>query len=298
MAQVSIIVPCYNQAKYLSEALLSVYNQTYQNWECIIVNDGSPDNTEEVALEWCKKDERFRYLKKENGGLSSARNAGLKVASGQYIQFLDADDAIDRNKFSIQVNELSKIKDYALSYTDYFNSTETNLLVSYPLRYLTPRFKSSNFLHELIANWESKLSIPCHCFLFGSNLFKDNNIEFDESLPNHEDWDCWMKIFNLNPKVLFLDQRLATYRIQSASMCQDVNALKKGFSRAVVKQQKIHKGNKEEYKLLKIKYNVINYGVTNPYTFVCILFNYSRKLKVNINKLLPASLKKSSGKDH
>lgn len=66
---VSVIVPCYNQAKYLSEALQSVLDKTYENWECIIVNDGSPDNTEEVAKQWVEKDSRFKYFYKENGGL-------------------------------------------------------------------------------------------------------------------------------------------------------------------------------------------------------------------------------------
>lgn len=74
LSLISVIVPCYNQAQYLDECLQSVLDQTYQNWECIIVNDGSPDNTEEIALRWTKKDSRFRYLKKENEGLSSARN--------------------------------------------------------------------------------------------------------------------------------------------------------------------------------------------------------------------------------
>lgn len=77
-ALISIIVPCYKQAHYLGEALQSVLEQTYENWECIIINDGSPDNTEIVAKKWIEKDVRFRYLYKENGGLSSARNAGIK----------------------------------------------------------------------------------------------------------------------------------------------------------------------------------------------------------------------------
>ena len=94
MPKVSIIVPCYNQAEYLAEALDSVFSQSYSDWECIIVNDGSPDNTEEVANEYCEKDSRFKYLKKENGGLSSARNAGIKASFGKYILPLDADDKI------------------------------------------------------------------------------------------------------------------------------------------------------------------------------------------------------------
>ena len=91
---ISIIVPCYNQAHFLNEVLQSVLDQSYSNWECIIVNDGSPDNTEEIALVWCTKDKRFRYVKKENGGLSSARNAGITISQGEYILPLDADDKI------------------------------------------------------------------------------------------------------------------------------------------------------------------------------------------------------------
>jgi len=95
---VSIIIPCYNQANYLTYSLASVLEQTYTNWECIIVNDGATDNTKEVAKEWCAKDNRFVYVEKQNGGLSSARNAGINVAKGDYIQFLDADDILVTNK--------------------------------------------------------------------------------------------------------------------------------------------------------------------------------------------------------
>jgi glycosyltransferase involved in cell wall biosynthesis len=91
---VSVIIPCYNQAQFLSDAIKSVLSQTSQEWECIIVNDGSTDNTEEIAVDWCKKDSRFKYLIKENGGLVSARNEGIKIAQRKYILPLDADDKI------------------------------------------------------------------------------------------------------------------------------------------------------------------------------------------------------------
>ena len=90
MPLISVIVPCYNQAQYLDECLQSVLDQTYTDWECIIVNDGSPDNTEDVAKKWVEKDTRFIYLSKENGGLSSARNAGIEIAKGEWILPLDA----------------------------------------------------------------------------------------------------------------------------------------------------------------------------------------------------------------
>ena len=94
---ISVIVPCYNQAQYLDECLQSVLDQTYQNWECIIVNDGSPDHTEEIAKRWLEKDNRFRYIYKDNGGLSSARNAGIREAKGEYLFFLDSDDSLNGN---------------------------------------------------------------------------------------------------------------------------------------------------------------------------------------------------------
>ena len=98
MPKISIIVPCYNQSQFLDACLHSVFTQSHSNWECIIVNDGSTDRTEEISLAWCKKDDRFFYNRKENGGLSSARNIGLEASKGNYIQFLDADDLLDVKK--------------------------------------------------------------------------------------------------------------------------------------------------------------------------------------------------------
>lgn len=108
MPKVSVIVPCFNQAGYLPEALGSVLGQTFADWECIIVNDGSPDDTARVAAEWVKRDARFRYIEKANGGLSSARNAGIEAARGQFVQFLDADDALHPRKFELQLAEAAR----------------------------------------------------------------------------------------------------------------------------------------------------------------------------------------------
>lgn len=91
---VTVIVPCFNYAAYLAEALDSVLSQTYQDWECIIVNDGSSDNTEEVALDYCEKDKRFSYYSQENKGVIAARNKGLEMAKGKYVLPLDGDDKI------------------------------------------------------------------------------------------------------------------------------------------------------------------------------------------------------------
>ena len=94
MPAISVIIPIYNVEKYLRGCLDSVKNQTFPDWEAICVNDDSPDNSAEILEEYAKKDARFKIVNKENGGLSDARNAGMAVASGKYILYLDSDDFI------------------------------------------------------------------------------------------------------------------------------------------------------------------------------------------------------------
>ena len=94
MAIVSIIVPIYNVQAYLPECIESVLAQSFHDYEIILVNDGSPDNCADICEKYSQRDSRIRVIHKENGGLSSARNAGLKVATGKYVFFLDSDDVI------------------------------------------------------------------------------------------------------------------------------------------------------------------------------------------------------------
>ncbi len=113
---VSIIITCYNQGQYLHDALNSVLMQSYTKWECIIVNDGSFDNTQEVALRWCAKDVRFAYLFQENRGVAEARNLAITKSTGKYIQFLDADDVLVRDKLSYQVSILESDNQIGIIY--------------------------------------------------------------------------------------------------------------------------------------------------------------------------------------
>jgi glycosyltransferase involved in cell wall biosynthesis len=100
---VSIIVPCYNYGYFLPETLDSILAQSYTKWECIIVDDGSTDNTKDVATTYLITDQRFRYIYQNNRGLSAARNTGIKLSKGSYIQFLDADDLLQEKKLESQI---------------------------------------------------------------------------------------------------------------------------------------------------------------------------------------------------
>ena len=93
--EISIIVPIYNAEKFLPEAIESLINQTFKDIEIILVNDGSPDGSQKICEKYAEKDERIIVVNKENGGLADARNAGMKVATGKYIMFLDADDMFE-----------------------------------------------------------------------------------------------------------------------------------------------------------------------------------------------------------
>jgi glycosyltransferase involved in cell wall biosynthesis len=278
--KISVVIPCYNQARYLPDALRSVLAQTYNNWECIIVNDGSSDDTEQVSQEWLKKDNRFRYLHKQNGGLSSARNAGLMQARGEYMQFLDADDVLHPEKFAIQIRLLENTADNALSISDYFCSLEFDLEQAHPNRYLSPKFKTRDYISELILDWEARLSIPVHAFLFKTSIFKNGNIRFNESLSNHEDWDCWMNIFKLKPEVLFAEDVLATYRIRESAMCADTKSMTRGWLEAITLQMKTFPKKSVEFQLLSKKYKEIKAGIEIETSYLSLFLRILKHISV------------------
>ena len=219
---ISVVVPCYNQAQYLDECLQSVLDQTYPNWECIIVNDGSPDNTEEVAKKWLAKDARFKYYYKENGGLSSARNYGLDKSIGEFIQLLDCDDYLEHDKFTRQVDDLQS-NDVSIS--DYMHKGTNPELIEQ--LYRSPFSQELFSIKDLLLDWETKLSIPCHCV-----LFKKTDLKFNEKLANHEDWVFWVQLFYKNKKIVYNRNVLAFYRYSPTSLSRNEIEMESGFYKA------------------------------------------------------------------
>lgn len=207
---VSIIVPCYNQAHFLDETLQSVLDQTYGGWECIIVNDGSPDDTKEVANKWIEKDKRFKYLYKENGGLSSARNAGIKKSDGVFILPLDSDDVIDVNFLKRLVPELNKDNSLAIvsCYSKFFEKRTSNIV--YELKPNGSTTKSLLYLNQLIA----------------TSLFRKECWEevggYDENMKSgFEDWEFWLNITKRGWRYKIVEEFLFYYRKSKQSMLVD-----------------------------------------------------------------------------
>lgn len=207
---VSIIVPCYNQAHFLNESLISVLNQTYTNWECIIVDDGSPDNTKEVAESWLKKDNRFVYFEKENGGLSSARNAGIKASKGEFILPLDADDIIHKAFLEKLVPELE-------------NNSELAIVTCYSKFFLK---HIDNIIHELKPEGTTYHAILFENKIIATSLYRKACWEdvggYDETMKKgFEDWEFWIAITKNGLEFKFVEEFLFYYRRTKNSMLTD-----------------------------------------------------------------------------
>ncbi|WP_051929324.1 glycosyltransferase family A protein [Flavobacterium sp. 83] len=204
---VSIIVPCYKQAHFLKESLQSVLDQTYSHWECIIVNDGSPDDTESITQKWCALDSRFKYLKKENGGLSSARNAGIAVSRGAYILPLDADDVLHPDYLEKLVPILCNDESLGIvsCYTKFFSIDITKTSFD-----LTPQGTHWGYLlyvNQLIAT--SLYRKECWNRVGG----------YDESMnKGFEDWDFWLNISKRDWNYKIIPEFLFYYRKSKQSM--------------------------------------------------------------------------------
>lgn len=203
---ISIIIPCYNQGRFLNETILSVYNQTYSNWECIIINDGSTDDSEEIVNRWVVKDNRFKYFYKENAGVSSARNLGLEKVNGNYIQFLDSDDIILSTKISKSI-EAIKAFDVQVVCVNYNQFVDSQSLMLGAFSNL----EKYEFTFQNVARyWNAGFTIPIHCFLFKYDVIKDYS--FPIGITAQEDWAMWLQVYQENPKTYFLNEILALYR--------------------------------------------------------------------------------------
>lgn len=215
ITKVSIIVPCYNQGHFLNETLTSVYNQSYTDWECIIINDGSTDNTEQIANQWVHKEARFKYFYKNNGGLSNARNLGLEKAEGEYLMFLDSDDCIHKDKISKSITLITSKKfDIVISDFRMFKTDVSNLKPAFC------NLSEQQFSFEsILLDWDTKFNFPPHCCVFSSHLFE--NLRFNETLKAKEDWFMWIGVFSKNPKLEFINEPLAFYRKNPKSMTKN-----------------------------------------------------------------------------
>jgi glycosyltransferase involved in cell wall biosynthesis len=193
---VSIIVTCYNYGHFLGETLESIRRQVYRDWECIVVDSGSTDDTARVAARFTETDERFRYLYKADEGVSSARNAGLKIFRGDFIQFIDADDQLQKNKIASQAKAFLDFPRADIVYGDvrfYDNGFPSRLRSS------LHGDKPDDWLPRISGKGRAvfRLLRSYNFLVTPSPLIRRRVIEvtggFDERMAALEDWDFWQR---------------------------------------------------------------------------------------------------------
>lgn len=217
---ISIIIPVYNVEIYIEQCLDSIKKQSYQNFEVIIVNDGSQDNTESICKKIVQSDARFKYFSKENGGVSSARNFGLDNANGHYITFIDGDDWVDPNHLEILIKSITENNsDIAIcSYKEFRNNI-------FYIRYYTNKEKhllNFNIMtkEDFLINFPKLLSTNV-CFnnavskLFRRDLVKD--LRFDNKLIYGEDLDFYFRLYLTTKNISFVNEDTYVYRIHGDS---------------------------------------------------------------------------------
>lgn len=215
---ISIIIPCYNQGFFLSETIESVIRQSYTNWECIIVNDGSTDNTPNIAQYYCQKYSKIKYIEQANQGLSSARNNGIKQSQGKYILSLDSDDLIGVTYIEKAIKILEENKNIKIVYC------QAELFGKMHGKWTLPPYSLETIL--------GRNCIFCTAIYSREDFDKTKGYNSNMKY-GFEDWDFWLSIIELNPhcEVHQINEVLFYYRIRKKSMARQLDAKKYDYLR-------------------------------------------------------------------
>nr|WP_315142619.1 glycosyltransferase family 2 protein [uncultured Flavobacterium sp.] len=228
---VSIIIPTYNRAHLIGETLDCVLTQTYSNWECIVVDEGSTDKTHTLLADYSNRDSRFRYIVKPadiKKGASISRNLGLKIAKGEFIQFLDSDDILAPNKIEVQLDLLKKESKYTISTCMWgkFN------VLSEPLNIFKNNVDYKNF--ENIKEYFDLIGLYGGFFPPLNYLISMELINYcgywNESLTVNDDGEFFFRILLNSDKIVFSDKTYVLYRDNSGDNLSVLNSENKTIS--------------------------------------------------------------------
>jgi len=204
--KVSVIMPAYNAEKYINESIESVINQTYKNWELIIVDDGCTDNTAAIINQF-NSEPRIKYLYQQNGRQGKARNLGIKHSMGSYIAFLDADDKWMPNKLSLQTEVLAADSNIELLFSQGYSLTG-NLVADLDTD-VKKLWNSDNFSDFILRNRIPILSV----LVKKEALEQVGGFSEKDNIQNVEDYHLWLKLLLRNKQFRSLPDRLFFYRI-------------------------------------------------------------------------------------
>lgn len=197
MVKVSVIVPVYNGEKYIREAIDSILNQSYKDFEVIVIDDGSKDNTLSIVKEY---DGKIRWKSQENKGQASATNEGVKMAEGEYVAYLDADDVCMPERLEVQVKYLDNHLNVGLVYSSYYQMNSVG-----EIKRITKARPHDNFV--LLQKDYIARSTVMH-----RKKCLDEVGLFDESISGDDDWDMWIRISE-KFGVDYVERPLVKYRV-------------------------------------------------------------------------------------
>ncbi|MBD5359292.1 MAG: glycosyltransferase family 2 protein [Bacteroides sp.] len=240
--KVSIITPAYNASRFISQTIDSVIKQSHPEWEILIVDDGSKDNTAEIIAEYSAKDPRVKLIKQENGGSAAARNNALRNASGKYVCFLDADDLWDPNFLESQIKFMTDNKAH-LVYASYRRMNEENQEILKP--FIVPDKVDYKGLLKTC-------SISCLTAMYDREALGDNF--FNEQLKSmRDDFVFWLQILKKTPYAYGNKKILASYRVFASSTT--------GNKKKVIKPQFNVYYKVEKLGFFKSVYYLINWAI-------------------------------------
>jgi len=240
---ITIIIPCFNQSNFLVQCLKSISEQTFNDWECIIVDDGSTDETREIVNQFENKDKRFTYIYQDNQGVSSARNYGYKASKGKYIQFLDGDDFLALNKLKLQYEFMQNNPDVGVCYTNHEHYYEkTNSTKQYKFKIL-----DGCPLSELLYEWDRGVSLPIHSALIRKSIWLPGELPYPlDYNSRYEDWIFWIKIASKGIIFKFLNENMAFYRIHNSNFSTNWEQITSNFIKAMFYIKNIIPENQRE----------------------------------------------------
>lgn len=223
---ISIVIPAYNQSIYLRDCVDSIINQTFADWEVVIVDDGSPDNVREFAEYYQNIDSRIRFYHTENKGVGAARNFAVSKCSGKYVMNIDGDDLLSPYALEFYVKAYEKYPDAAIVKSGYVDFKDWR-------RNITEDFKSEYEIKELV-NFEYKNMIFKNAYILHSAcLCKREDYDkingYDEIIEGYEDWELWLRLLNLyeNPLIIESDIPLFYHRLRKES--RNIDACRKHY---------------------------------------------------------------------
>lgn len=298
MPKVSVIVPIYNVEKYLRRCLDSILNQTIENIEVICIIDGSPDNCEAICREYSNLDKRIKVFTKENNGVSSARNLGLKIAKGKFLYFIDPDDHIELDMLynMVDIAEQNKCDVIISGYKILPCKREVKPLYELNKK-LNPleMIKNNNLVHsnnDLCFSWR---------FLYRSEIIKKNNIKFNKDIKIGEDF-----IFNLevliNSKSAYVTDKTDYYYTIDNSNSAMRTKYKSYLEKNLMLQYKIKRKLSEESRLYEVKHyrkDMANYYINNmlPLTFKNLFNGPEVNKNLGIKRILKYEMFRESFKE-